>query len=95
MTTSRQQTVTSPHHGYSTRMLKTLHDQIDHLDLDNDFWQKFRMMFGMTAAPDAHGRHIDEVFLIHLYYNDLYKLFATYDVDAGLTLLQQIRSECS
>jgi N(2)-fixation sustaining protein CowN len=80
--------------GNARRLVAMLRRHIDDPAKTNLFWEKFKEKLALAKSPDAnHGRHLDELFLIHSYINNLYDLFEEYGDEEALTLLRQIEME--
>jgi len=80
--------------GNARRLVVMLRRHIDDPAKTNPFWEKFKEKLALAKSPDANqGRHLDELFLIHSYINNLYELFEEYEDREALTLLRQIELE--
>jgi N(2)-fixation sustaining protein CowN len=80
--------------GNARRLMAMLRRHIDDPAKTNLFWEKFKEKLVLSESPDAnHGRHLDELFLIHSYINNLFELFEEYEDQEALTLLRQIEME--
>lgn len=81
--------------GNAKTMMAMLLKHIDDPHKSNAFWEKFREKLKQIDSPqENHGRHIDELFLIHTYINNLYEIFETYEDTEALALLDKIEREC-
>ena len=81
--------------GNSKQLMTLLCRHIDDPEKSNPFWEKFKEMLSLIGVTQEKGsRHIDELFLIHTYINNLYEIFEEYDDNIALALLEQIEREC-
>jgi len=80
--------------GNAKRLMEMLRRHIDDPAKTNPFWEKFKEKLALAASPETnHGRHLDELFLVHSYINNLYELFEEYEDHEALALLRRIEIE--
>lgn len=81
--------------GNSKKLMAMLRNHIDNPEKTDAFWEKFKESLDKIGkSTETNGRHIDEIFLIHTYINNLYEIFEEYQDKTALTLLDQIEREC-
>jgi hypothetical protein len=80
--------------GNARRVVAMLRRYIDDPALTNVFWERFKEKLALAANPDLNsGRHLDELFLVHSYINNIRELFEEHDDREALTLLEQVEME--
>ena len=81
--------------GNAKTLMIMLRKHIDDPQKSNVFWERCREQLAQAVNPQGnHGRHVDELFLIHPYINNRYEIFETCEDPQALTLLDQIEREC-
>lgn len=79
--------------GNACRVVALLRRYIDDPAFANPFWDKFREKLDMAATGAINGRHLDELFLVHSYINNIRELFEDHDDQEALALLHQVELE--
>ncbi|MCM0080884.1 N(2)-fixation sustaining protein CowN [Geomonas sp. Red32] len=80
--------------GNAKRVVAMLRRHIDDPEKTNLFWERFKEKLAAAADPEAAGgRHLDELFLVHSYLNNIRELFEEYEDREALELLEQVESE--
>lgn len=80
--------------GNARRLVALLRRHIDDPAKTNLFWEKFKEKLRAAADPSlTSGRHLDELFLVHSYINNIRELFEHYDDREALALLEQVEAE--
>lgn len=80
--------------GNARRVVAMLRRHIDDPDKTNLFWEKFKEKLALAGQPELNsGRHLDELFLVHSYLNNIRELFEEYEDEAALALLDQVEEE--
>lgn len=80
--------------GNAMKVVAMLRSYIDDPAKTNLFWEKFKEKLALAADPDRNsGRHLDELFLVHSYINNIRELFEEYEDHAALALLDQVEME--
>ncbi|BCS55061.1 N(2)-fixation sustaining protein CowN [Geobacter sp. SVR] len=80
--------------GNARRIVAMLRRYIDDPDLTNAFWERYKEKLALAANPDLNsGRHLDELFLVHSYINNIRELFEEHDDHEALALLEQVETE--
>jgi hypothetical protein len=80
--------------GNSKRLMAMLRRHIDDPAKSNPFWEKFKEKLAEAERPIAGRRHLDELFLIHSYINNIEDIFEQYEDQEALDLLKQVEEEC-
>ena len=80
--------------GNARRVVAMLRRYIDDPDKTNVFWERFKEKLLLAENPDLNsGRHLDELFLVHSYINNIRELFEKYEDEEALALLDQVEEE--
>jgi len=79
--------------GNARRVVAMLRRYIDDPAFANPFWDKFKEKLVMAATGAVNGRHLDELFLVHSYINNIRELFEEHDDQDALALLHQVELE--
>ncbi|GFO54033.1 hypothetical protein GMSM_10400 [Geomonas sp. Red276] len=80
--------------GNAKRVVALLRRHIDDPQKSNLFWERFKEKLAAAADPEATGgRHLDELFLVHSYLNNIRELFEEYGDREALELLDQLETE--
>lgn len=76
------------------QLMVMLRRHIDDPHKTNRYWELFKEKLERVGQPEAtSGRHLDELFLIHSYINNIRELFEEYDDQPALALLEKIEAE--
>lgn len=76
------------------QLMVMLRRHIDDPEKTNRYWELFKEKLESIGQPEAtSGRHLDELFLIHSYINNIRELFEEYDDQPALALLEKIEAE--
>lgn len=80
--------------GNARRLVSMLRRHIDDPAKTNPFWEKFKLKLALAGSAEANGgRHLDELFLVHSYINNISELFEEYEDQEALALLRQVEAE--
>jgi len=81
--------------GNSKKIMRMLRRHINDPQKSNLFWEKFKEKLAQVDHPgQGADQGVDELFLIHTYLNNLHEIFAEYDDQVAIELLEQIEREC-
>lgn len=76
------------------QLVVMLRRHIDDPQKSNRYWELFKEKLEKVGQPEkTSGRHLDELFLIHSYINNIRELFEEYDDQPALALLEKIEAE--
>jgi hypothetical protein len=80
--------------GNARRLVAMLRRYIDDPAHANPFWEKFKEKLALAASgAHNHGRHLDELFLVHSYINNIRELLEELDDREAIALLHQVEME--
>jgi len=81
--------------GNSKKIMRMLRRHINDPQKSNLFWEKFKEKLAQVDHPgQGADQGVYELFLIHTYINNLHEIFAEYDDQVAIELLEQIEREC-